>query len=58
MRALERLLLPLVLTAVAAYASPGLAAFCGAALLVIWALVELIGFYGSRFYGDGRHDHH
>ncbi|MBS1862120.1 MAG: hypothetical protein JSS68_10455 [Actinobacteria bacterium] len=54
MRALERLLLPLVLVAVAAYASPGLAAFCGAALLVIWALVELIGFCGERFYGDGH----
>ena len=52
MRGLERLLLPLVLTAVAAYVSFGLAAFCGAALLVIWGLVELIGICGSRFYGD------
>jgi hypothetical protein len=54
MAGVERLLVPLVLVAVAAYVSPGLAAFCGAALLVIWALVELIGIYGSRFSGDGR----
>jgi hypothetical protein len=47
----ERLVVPLLLTAVAAYFSPGLAAFCGSALLIIWALVELIGLYGSRFYG-------
>jgi hypothetical protein len=49
---LERFLLPLVLVAVAAYVSPGLAAFCGASLLVIWGLVELIGFGGSRFFHD------
>lgn len=55
MRGLERLLLPLALTAVAAYASFGLAAFCGSALLVIWALVELIGVCGSRFYRDDHH---
>ncbi|MBN9623286.1 MAG: hypothetical protein J0H06_10070 [Actinobacteria bacterium] len=52
MGVLERLLVPLVLTAVAAYFSPGLAAFCGAALLVIWGLVELVGYCGSRFYGE------
>lgn len=56
MKALERMLLPLALTAVAAYASFGLAAFCGAALLVIWGLVELIGYCGSRFYRD-EHRH-
>jgi hypothetical protein len=49
---LEKLLMPLVLTAVAAYFSPGLAAFCGASLLVIWGLAELIGVRGSRFFGD------
>jgi len=54
MGALDRLLVPLILTAVAAYVSFGLAAFCGAALLVIWGLVELIGFCGSRFYGERR----
>lgn len=53
---MERFLLPLCLVAVAAYVSPGLAAFCGAALLVIWGLCELIGVCGSRFFGDdGRH---
>jgi hypothetical protein len=52
MAGLERLLLPLVLVAVAAYVSPGLAAFIGAALLIIWGLVELIGDCGSRFFGD------
>jgi hypothetical protein len=52
MEALERFLLPLALVAVAAYVSPGLAAFCGASLLVIWGLVELIGRYGSRFFHD------
>jgi hypothetical protein len=52
MAGFERFLLPLCLVAVAAYVSPGLAAFCGASLLVIWGLVELIGFCGSRFYGD------
>lgn len=36
------------------YVSPGLAAFCGAALLVIWGLVELVGTCGSRFFGDDR----
>jgi hypothetical protein len=54
MGGIERLLAPLLLTAVAAYVSPGLAAFCGAALLVIWGLVELIGVCGSRFYGERR----
>jgi hypothetical protein len=49
---MERFLAPLVLVAVAAYVSPGLAAFCGAALLVIWGLCELIGVCGSRFFGD------
>jgi hypothetical protein len=49
---MERFLLPLCLVAVAAYASPGLAAFCGGALLVIWGLCELIGVCGSRFFGD------
>jgi|GEM_PF-3211750 len=49
---MERFLLPLVLVAIAAYVSPGLAAFCGASLLVIWGLVELIGICGSRFFGD------
>jgi hypothetical protein len=49
---LERFLLPLVLVAVAAYVSPGLAAFCGASLLVIWGLVELVGVCGSRFFRD------
>jgi hypothetical protein len=43
------------LTAVAAYVSPGLAAFCGAALLIIWGLVELIGVCGSRFFGEHHH---
>jgi hypothetical protein len=52
MEGLQRFLLPLVLVAVAAYASPGLAAFCGASLLVIWGLVELIGCCGSRFFHD------
>jgi hypothetical protein len=52
MEGLERFLLPLVLVALAAYVSPGLAAFCGAALLVIWGLVELIGSGGSRFFHD------
>ena len=42
----------LVAVAVAIYVSPGLAAFCGASVLVIWGLVELIGFCGSRFFGD------
>lgn len=52
---MERFLLPLILVAVAAYVSPGLAAFCGAALLVIWGLCELVGVCGSRFFGeDGR----
>jgi hypothetical protein len=57
MAGFERFLLPLCLVAVATYVSPGLAAFCGAALLVIWGLVALIGVCGSRFYGggDGRH---
>jgi hypothetical protein len=54
MAGVERLLVPLVLTAVAAYLSPGLAAFCGSSLLVIWGLVELIGLYGSRFHGHQR----
>lgn len=48
----ERFLLPLSLVAVAAYVSPGLAAFCGASLLVIWGLVDLVGVYGCRFFGD------
>jgi hypothetical protein len=52
MAGMERFLLPLCLVAVAAYASPGLAAFCGGALLVIWGLCELIGVCGSRFFGD------
>jgi hypothetical protein len=52
MAGFERFLLPLCLVAVAAYVSPGLAAFCGASLLVIWGLVELIGVCGSRFFGD------
>jgi hypothetical protein len=52
MQGLERFLLPLALVAVAAYVSPGLAAFCGASLLVIWGLVELIGRCGSRFFHD------
>jgi hypothetical protein len=55
MAGIERFLLPLCLVAVAAYVSPGLAAFCGAALLVIWGLCELIGVCGSRFFGDDRH---
>ena len=55
MAGFERFLPPLCLVAVAAYVSPGLAAFCGAALLVIWGLVELIGVCGSRFFGDDRH---
>jgi hypothetical protein len=50
--AVGRLLAPTLLTALAAYVSPGLAAFCGASLLVIWGLVELIGVCGSRFFGD------
>jgi hypothetical protein len=54
MAGFERFLLPLCLVAVAAYFSPGLAAFCGASLLVIWGLVELIGVCGSRFFGDDR----
>ncbi|HVV89991.1 MAG TPA: hypothetical protein VHB53_05815 [Solirubrobacterales bacterium] len=49
---MERLLLPLCLVAVAAYVSLGLATFCGAALLVIWGLCELVGVCGSRFFGD------
>jgi hypothetical protein len=49
---MERFLLPLVLVAIAAYVSPGLAAFCGGALLVIWGLCELIGVCGSRFFGN------
>lgn len=49
---MERFLLPIVLVAIAAYVSPGLAAFCGAALLVIWGLAELVGACGSRFFGD------
>jgi hypothetical protein len=53
MAGLERFLLPLCLVAVAAYVSLGLAAFCGAALLVIWGLVELIGVCGSRFFDGG-----
>jgi hypothetical protein len=53
MAGLERFLLPMVLVAVAAYVSPGLAAFCGASLLVVWGLVALIGVCGSRFYRDG-----
>lgn len=53
MARLERFLVPLILVAVAAYVSPGLAAFCGAAFLVIWGLVELVGFCGSRFFHDG-----
>jgi hypothetical protein len=48
----ERFLLPLFLVGVAAYVSLGLAAFCGAALLVIGGLVELVGVCGSRFLGD------
>jgi hypothetical protein len=52
MAGFERFLLPLCLVAIAAYVSPGLAAFCGASLLVIWGLVELIGVCGSRFFGD------
>jgi len=52
MAGMERFLLPLVLVAIAAYVSPGLAAFCGAALLVIWGLVELVGVCGSRFFHD------
>jgi hypothetical protein len=52
MAGFERFLLPLFLVAVAAYISPGLAAFCGASLLVIWGLVELVGVCGSRFFGD------
>jgi hypothetical protein len=52
MAGFERFLLPLFLVAIAAYVSPGLAAFCGASLLVIWGLVELIGVCGSRFFGD------
>ena len=55
MAGFERFLLPLCLVAVAAYISPGVAAFCGASLLVIWGLVELIGVCGSRFFGDERH---
>jgi hypothetical protein len=56
MAGFERFLLPLCLVAVAAYISPGLAAFCAGALLVIWGLAELIGVCGSRFFGDdGRH---
>ena len=51
---MERFLMPLCLVAIAAYVSFGLAAFCGAALLVIWGLVELIGVCGSRFFGDDR----
>lgn len=54
MAGFERFLLPLCLVAIAAYVSPGLAAFCGASLLVIWGLVELIGVCGSRFFGDGH----
>jgi hypothetical protein len=53
MATVERFLVPLVLVAVAAYFSPGLAAFCGGALLVIWALCQLIGVCGSRFFRDG-----
>lgn len=49
---MERLLLPLCLVAVAAYVSPGLAAFCGTALLVIWGLCALVGACGSRFFRD------
>jgi hypothetical protein len=49
---MERYLLPMVLVAIAAYVSPGLAAFCGASLLVIWGLVELVGVCGHRFFGD------
>jgi hypothetical protein len=49
---MERFLLPMVLVAIAAYVSPGLAAFCGASLLVIWGLVELVGVCGHRFFGD------
>jgi hypothetical protein len=52
MAGFQRFLLPLCLVAVAAYVSPGVAAFCGASLLVIWGLVELIGVCGSRFFGD------
>jgi hypothetical protein len=55
MMGMERFLMPLCLVAIAAYVSYGLAAFCGAALLVIWGLVELIGVCGSRFFGDDRH---
>jgi hypothetical protein len=51
---MERFLLPLGLVAIAAYVSPGLAAFCGASLLVIWGLVELVGVCGCRFFGDDR----
>jgi hypothetical protein len=54
MAGMERFLLPIVLVAIAAYVSPGLAAFCGAALLVIWGLAELAGVCGSRFFGDGH----
>ncbi|HEX4305712.1 MAG TPA: hypothetical protein VHZ54_06740 [Solirubrobacterales bacterium] len=49
---MERLLAPLCLVAVAAYVSLGLAAFCGASLLVIWGLAELVGTCGSRFFHD------
>ncbi len=49
---MERFVGPLVLIAIAAYVSLGVAAFCGAALLVIWGLCELIGVCGSRFFGD------
>lgn len=52
MAGLERFLLPICLVAVATYVSPGVAAFCGAALLVIWGLCQLIGVCGSRFFGD------
>jgi hypothetical protein len=52
MAGLQRFLLPLVLAGLAAIVSPGLAAFCGAALLVIWGLVELVGVCGSRFFHD------
>jgi hypothetical protein len=50
--AVGRLFIPMLLTALAAYISPGLAAFCGASLLVIWGLAELVGVCGSRFFGD------
>jgi hypothetical protein len=53
MATVERFLAPLLLVAIAACFSPGLAAFCGAALLVIWGLCELIGACGSRFFHDG-----